>query len=58
MSLVISNDFTLSNIYLHSKYEAKKVLKTNCEQSYGVTFSNYNEAIEVPNLESVKGLFN
>ena len=58
MTLIISNDFTLSNIFLHSKYEAKKILKTDCEQSYEVSFSNYNEVIDVPNLDSVKDLFN
>ena len=58
MTVVISNDFTLSNIFLHSKYNAKKVLKTECEQSYKVSFSNYNEEIDVPNLDLVKDLFN
>ena len=58
MTLVISSDFTLSSIFLHSKYKAKMVLSTNCEQSYNVTFTNYNEDVEIPNLESVKPLFN
>lgn len=58
MTLVINNDFTLSNIFLHSKYNAKKILNTDCEQSYEVSFSNYNEVIDVPNLDSVKDLFN
>jgi len=57
MNFTISSDFTLQKIDLHSKYKAKKVLTTNCEQIYTVTYSNYNENIEVPNLDSVKPLF-
>ena len=57
MNFTISSDFTLQKIDLHSKYKAKKVLTTNCEQTYTVTYSNYNENIEVPNLDSVKPLF-
>lgn len=58
MNFTISSDFTLQKIDLHSKYKAKKVLKTDCEQTYTVAYSNYNENIEVPNLDSVKDLFN
>ena len=57
MNFTINSDFTLQKIDLHSKYKAKKVLTTNCEQTYTVTYSNYNENIEVPNLDSVKPLF-
>ena len=58
MTFEIDNDFTLHKISLHSKYKAKKVLNTDCEQSYVVTFTNYNENIDVPNLDSVRNLFN
>lgn len=57
MVFTINSDFTLQKIDLHSKYKAKKVLTTNCEQTYTVIYSNYNENIEVPNLDSVKPLF-
>lgn len=58
MKLVVNNDFTLKSIDLHSKYVAKKGFNANCEQTYKVEFSNYNENNDVPNLESVKDLFN
>jgi len=58
MTFTISSDFTLQKIDLHSKYKAKKILTTDCEQNYTVTYSNYNENIEVPNLEQIKPLFN
>ena len=58
MTLTFGEDFTLSTIALLSKYKAKKFLTTDCEQYYLVTYSNYNENIEVPNLDSVKNLFN
>ena len=57
MNFQVNSDFTLQKIDLHSKYKAKIVLTTNCEQTYTVTYSNYNEDIEVPNLDSVKPLF-
>ena len=56
MTLVVSSDFTLSSINFHSKYSAKKILKTECEQSYLVTFTNYNESLEIPNIDSIKNL--
>ena len=58
MDLTINGDFTLQKIDLRSKYKAKKVVTTDCEQNYTVTYSNYNENIDVPNLDSVKPLFN
>ena len=58
MNFTINSDFTLSKIDLHTQYKAKKVFRTPCEQTYTVSYSNYNESIEVPNLDSVKNLFN
>ena len=58
MTLTVQNNYTPVKIELDSKYKAKKFLETDCHQTYTVTFSNYNENIEVPNVESVKGLFN
>lgn len=56
MRFIINNDFTLNTIDLHSKYKAKKGFETKCEQTYRVTFTNYNEQIDVPNLNSIKNL--
>ena len=58
MKLTVTNDFTLVKLDLHSKYKAKKGLQTDCEQNYTVSYTNYNENFEIPNLDSVKGLFN
>lgn len=58
MTLTVQNNYTPVKIELDSKYKAKKFLETDCHQTYTVTFSNYNENIEVPDVESVKGLFN
>ena len=56
MRVVIDNDFTLHRLDLHSKYEAQKGFKTKCEQTYTVNFTNYNEQIDVSNLDSIKNL--
>lgn len=58
LTLTVKNDYTPVKIELDSKYKAKKMLDTDCHQTYTVTFTNFNETIEVPNLDSVKGLFN
>ena len=57
MKLTVTKDFTLVKLDLHSKYTAKKVMNTDCEQNYTVSYTNYNENLEIPNLDSVKGLF-
>ena len=58
MNLTFKEDFTLESLSLHSKYKAKTGLITaNCEQNYVVSYSNYNEYIEIANLETIKPLF-
>ena len=58
ISLVVTvqGDFTPVSIVLNSKYRAKKGVTTNCSQKYTVTFSNFNESIEVPGLADVQSL--
>ena len=58
ISLVVTvqGDFTPVSIALNSKYKAKKGVTTNCTQKYTVTFSNFNETIEVPGLADVINL--
>ena len=58
MKFTLTTDFTLLKLELHSKYVAKKVVNTDCEQNYTVSYSNYNENLEIPNLDSVKESFN
>lgn len=57
MVVEVTEDFTLISNKLHAEYKAKKLVNTDCVQDYLVTYSNYNENIEVPNLDSVKSLF-
>lgn len=57
MDITVKDDFTPVSIDLHTMYDAKMFLTSNCEQNYTVTFSDYNVELEVPNLESVKGMF-
>ena len=55
--LTIKNDFTPVSIELESHYDAKKIMGTECHQMYTVTFSNYNENIDIPNLDDIKNKF-
>lgn len=55
--LTVKNDYTPIKLELESHYKAKKIIETSCHQQYKVTFSNFDEEIEIPDLESVKTLF-
>ena len=55
--ITIMNDFTPISLELKSKYKAKMFMDASCEQSYTVTYSNFNEDITIPDLDTVKPLF-
>ena len=57
MIITVKDDYTPINIELDSKYKANKIISTDCHQTYTVTYSNYDEDIDIPNLDDVKGLF-
>lgn len=60
LKLTLKDDCTPVSIDLESRYNAKKrvviVVDASCHQTYTVTFSNINEQIEIPKLDSVKSL--
>ena len=56
--MTLQNDYTPVKLDLESHYKAKQGVTTSCTQKYTVTFSNFNENIEVPNLDAVKDKFN
>ena len=58
MEITVKNDFTPVSLSLVSKYKANFILDVDCEQVYTVTYSQFNETIEVPNLSDVKDMFN
>lgn len=62
MKIEVKDDFTPVSLELNSKYLAtKRVLfemTVECEQYYVVTYSRFNEQIEIPNLEEIKEKFN
>ena len=58
MVLTIENDYTPIKIDFSAKYKSKKVVETSCHQQYTVTYSQFGETIDIPNLDNVKGLFN
>ena len=58
LTITVKDDFTPITIDLNSEYKAlKMILPTTCTQHYVVTFSNFNESIEIPGLDAVKGKF-
>ena len=56
ITITVKDDYTPVKIDLVSKYGAKKGIDVNCDQKYTVTFSNFNEDIEIPGLDNIKGL--
>ena len=57
MDVMVKEDYTPVSIHLDSKYNAKKMVDTECHQTYDVTFSDFDQTIEVPNLEMAKSKF-
>ena len=57
MEIIVKEDYTPVSLTLKAHYSAKKVFETDCKQEYTVTYSNFDEVIEVPNLDEVKPLF-
>lgn len=58
LAVTVKNDFTPVSIDVDTNYNAKKFLETPCHQTYNVTYSNLNEAVEIPNLNEITPLFN
>ena len=56
LTLTVKDDYTPVKIDLESKYTAKQGASASCTQKYTVTFSNFNEDIEIPGLDNIKGL--
>ncbi|MBO4286333.1 MAG: hypothetical protein J5880_03250, partial [Bacilli bacterium] len=57
ISITVKDDYTPVKLELASSYSVKKIIPVNCDQKHTVTYSNFNEEIEIPNLDSVKPLF-
>lgn len=52
--VTVKDDFTPVTISLDSRYKAQQFATASCHQTYTVTFSSFNENIEIPNLNEVK----
>lgn len=58
ITLTLKDDFTPVNLELESRYKAAQSIGTaSCHQKYTVTYSNFNENIEVPHLDTIIPLF-
>lgn len=53
MDIIVKNDFTPISLNLTSHYVAKKFMDSDCKQNYTVTYSNFDEEIEIPNLNQM-----
>ena len=54
INISIRDDFTPVKLELESRYSASKMVSTSCHQQYSVTYSGFNESIEIPNLAKAK----
>ena len=57
LKITVQNDFSPVSLSLSSSYTAKLFLESDCKQNYSVTYSNFNEELEVPGLNEVKDKF-
>lgn len=57
MKITVKQDFTPVSIVLSAGYVATKVFDAECNQNYTVTYSNFDEEIEIPNLSEVQTMF-
>lgn len=57
MEITVKKDFTPVSLVLSSHYKATKMMETECTQNYTVTYSMFNETIEIPNFDDVKDKF-
>ena len=58
ITMTVEDDFTPITLELESSYQATKIVETTCTQKYTVTYSDYNQNIEIPDLNKVKDIFN
>ena len=58
IAITVKNDFTPIQLDLSSHYEAKLFMPSDCKQNYTVTYSHFNETIDIPGLADVKDMFN
>ena len=54
VSVYTKGDLTPDHLDVVADYDAKKMVDTSCHQEYRVDFSNFNEDIAVPDLETIK----
>lgn len=58
ITMTVEDDFAPISLELESSYKATKVVQTSCTQKYTVTYNDYNQNIEIPDLDKVKEIFN
>ena len=58
ITIAVKEDFTPITYTVKASYKAKLFMESDCDQEYTVTFSQFDEKIEVPNLETIKSNYN
>lgn len=57
IAITVKEDFTPITLQLSSHYTAKVFLPSDCKQNYTVTYSDFDETIEIPGLSDVQSYF-
>ena len=57
ITVTVKEDFTPVIIDVDANYKAKKIMESDCHQSYQVTFSSFDESIEIAGLDKIKADF-
>lgn len=54
IEVFVKEDLTPVHLEVSASYNAKRFVETTCTQQYRVDFSQFDEAIEIPDLETIK----
>ena len=57
LSVYVKEDLTPEHIDVLTDYRVKKILNSSCHQDYRVDYSDFNEAVEIPDLAEVQAQY-
>ncbi len=54
ITVTVQDDYSPISTHVEASYKAKKVVETDCRQTYDVTYSDINGTVEPPNLAEIR----
>lgn len=54
ITMSVQDDYTPIKVSVDAQYKAKMLFEADCHQTYDVTYSNFDQNLEIPGLEDAK----